>query len=304
MDKMDIMLFRELAQGDSLDYFRSDSKISGKNLAVNLKVHESAIKRRLKRWREGGFLRSIRIEPNMNLFGLKKALYDFKLQTASKERFISALKLIDGILFIIDMFGYWIRVELVYESEEDLEKKVELIKVVTNSTKCLELQHALTPPSKVMLTKTDWKIIKSLRHNARKSFSQVANEIAISTKTVKRRYRRLIENKLITARLFPNFKCSTGTIFASLLAFYSENVSRHEVSSELRKRLENNFFLCLLGSPQFAAFLLCFSSLNESEKASHEAEDVPGVKNMKLDMINDIIVVDEWVDKKITRMIE
>jgi len=48
------------------------------------------------------------------------------------------------------------------------------------------------------LKRVDWRIIQSLRHQGRRDFAQVAEEIRISTKTVRRRFHRLQRAGLIS----------------------------------------------------------------------------------------------------------
>ncbi|UCH57057.1 MAG: AsnC family transcriptional regulator [Candidatus Bathyarchaeota archaeon] len=48
-----------------------------------------------------------------------------------------------------------------------------------------------------LLQPLDWKIIRSLSHNSRKATSSIAEEVSASTRTVRRRLKRLIDENLV-----------------------------------------------------------------------------------------------------------
>ena len=56
-------------------------------------------------------------------------------------------------------------------------------------------------PSDLTLCDLDYQIINSLKDDARKAIADIANELGISSKTVRRRLNRMIKNNLIELTL-------------------------------------------------------------------------------------------------------
>jgi DNA-binding Lrp family transcriptional regulator len=63
----------------------------------------------------------------------------------------------------------------------------------------VKVRFSSNPPSNQLpkLNKTDYRIVLAIHHDARKSYSDIAREVGISTKTAKRRLLNMIEANII-----------------------------------------------------------------------------------------------------------
>lgn len=93
--------------------------------------------------------------------------------------------------------------------------------------------------SDASLTNLDYRIVASLLHDSRKSAVDVAAELGVSARTVKRRLARMEENGLIYYRVIFDH-ASLGGIFTLLDLYVRSGVNAHEVIALIRKNYSAN----------------------------------------------------------------
>src|SRR6266849_796155 len=101
-------------------------------MARTLQVDHLTVRNRFKRFQDKGFLSSWQVLPNPSLFGygMTNILVDMPSK-APKEDVIRKLKLIHGIVHLLDFIGNSIFIILFYDSEQSLSRTVELISRIT-----------------------------------------------------------------------------------------------------------------------------------------------------------------------------
>jgi len=89
----------------------------------------------------------------------------------------------------------------------------------------------------VKLSNTDFLIVNALKENSRKTIVEIAEEVGVSTKTVRRYLDRLIENHLIdfSVHWYPD-KCSEVTAMIILTLKPTIDVDKTEIIKTLRDR--------------------------------------------------------------------
>lgn len=89
----------------------------------------------------------------------------------------------------------------------------------------------------VSLSNTDYLIVNALKDNSRKTIVDIAEEIGSSTKTIRRRLDRLIENHLVhfTIHWYPD-KCSEVIVMVILTLKPSIIVDKTEIIDRLREQ--------------------------------------------------------------------
>ncbi|MCK5559807.1 MAG: AsnC family transcriptional regulator, partial [Thermoplasmata archaeon] len=94
-------------------------------------------------------------------------------------------------------------------------------------------------PEPLSLTQTDFRIVQSLRHDSRRSYSDLANELEISVKTVKRRLDKMLlnNNVLMSIDFMPE---STGDIIAIFDTRLKEGVDVKEAYPLIINKYSSN----------------------------------------------------------------
>ena len=130
----------------------------------------------------------------------------------------------------------------------NLNELEPLVSFIKQTAKIPELKVGLegtpmrSPPEvditrEVKLSTTDFLIINALKNNSRKPVVEIAEEIGISTKTVRRHLDRLIKNHLIdfSVHWYPD-KCSEVTAMIILTLKPTIDADKTEIIERLRNR--------------------------------------------------------------------
>ena len=190
LDDLQIRIIKELTSPSS---FRWDVRESYARIAEKLGVDEETVRRRVKRARESGFLKGWQLVLNPHLVGRESAGVQIEVDNEQrKNAVISQIEQLDGIVIVIDFHGRGLRVIFYHEGQEDLSEKIRLISSICGR-KEIVLWRGGFPPCSLKLKRTDWEIMKALRNNPRRSPSEVAEEVGVSTRTVKRRLTMMTE---------------------------------------------------------------------------------------------------------------
>lgn len=89
---------------------------------------------------------------------------------------------------------------------------------------------------------TDWKLIKMLLRNSRESASDIAAEIGISTRTVRRRLALLAESHVFFVDPVVDFKQIDGFLYLFIVSFFGKK-EKNVADQVLSKSLEPVVFI-------------------------------------------------------------
>src|SRR6266850_3331150 len=189
-DDLDIRIIRALASPHS---FQWDVRISYARIAEGLKVDEETVRNRLKRMNDAQFLRGWQLVLNPVLLGREAAIVELRVaDTESKAEIISRLNLLDGVMLIDDFYGRELAVLTLYDNAAMLERQVQLFASLCGGSRPVSWKLSF-PPCDLVPTKTDWRIIQALRRDGRGRLSDVARNLRLTTRTVKRRLTHLVD---------------------------------------------------------------------------------------------------------------
>jgi DNA-binding Lrp family transcriptional regulator len=153
------------------------------------------------------------------------------------------------------------------------------------------------PPIETLHT-LDYRIICSLHQNARKSISNVAEELGVSTKTVKKHLSRLIENDLIEffVRHDPR---QQEELFFIIIIKLSSITCRDEVSEKLKSDLSSYVSNCLKFSnkPNILILEMITQSVGEFRDKLEDLKGYEGVESVAWDLCQKRYQFQIWRDK-------
>ena len=298
LDDLQIRIMKELSSPRS---FRWDIRESYASIAEKIGVDEETVRRRVKRARESGFLKGWKLFLNPHLIGLESM--GMQLEIDNEERkadVIRQLEQVDGVVILIDFHGRDLRIILYYESEADLERKINQVKSICKSDGLTRWQGGF-PPIDLKMRRTDWEIVKAFRRDPRRSPSEVADEVRISTRTVKRRLTVMTEGNSIFMLPELDYDKSLG-VACDFLIVCPDETKRSEVNKLMRARLERVVF-SLTEVKGFSIFALICPNLSEGEEVHRWLKGLDGVSEVRVDIMRENILVDRWLDKEIERQL-
>lgn len=229
---MDAVDFRILAH-----LFR-DARVPFETIGKAVGLSGNAVKARVHKMEEEGVLRGFLATPDPMLFGYRTAVMVWshvdELDTREQEilegiRELGAVRWVD-----VTLDGSLVLVALYKDASEydRLERAGASLlgKGPTFSVTCTEQATSLKE-----LTLLDWKIVRALRRDGRKTLKDVVDETGASFKTVKKRMEKLLESEALW--IMPNVSTSeaTGLVLFDLFVWLDDPKRRQEVLALLPK---------------------------------------------------------------------
>ncbi len=308
LDRLDVQILRELLQGPITLPLNPDFRRSFRSIARIVGVDEDTVRNRLSRLKESGFIEDWAIMLNPNLLGFHQTGISFDVASSiSKRELISRLKLVPDVFLIIDMYGSSIALMLAYDSPTSLKNRVDLIGSLGNLTN-LRLFEALWPDSNIDMSVSDWRILRSIQRDPRKSYSTIAREVRTSTRTVVRRLQRMVQAKTLFSMAALNPKTLDGNVLVSLMAYHSIKdrlMVAQKVSHELSDYLWHTFFTMPKDSPGklCAWFSLALPSIAKAHEVLDWASNQNYMSEPRLELWEDhnvlLRTLDHWLERKL-----
>jgi DNA-binding Lrp family transcriptional regulator len=160
----------------------------------------------------------------------------------------------------------------------------------------------LIPPNlsfkNTRLIKTDWKIINSIKDDCRKTDVEIANELGISSKTVKRRLGVLRENNII---LFMIDLDTSAADFLSYLLIVKFQKIASESLNRVMKIVKKYFYVWRVANQEAFIFTVFIDKLRDIDEQVKEIERVPHVKEVIGYVPTKMFYFENWIDKLIQK---
>ncbi len=149
----------------------------------------------------------------------------------------------------------------------------------------------------IELKRTDHEIMNSLREDSRKSLSEVADELDVSTKTVRRRIDKMEDAGAVdyTIRWYPLYSDD----FIGLIHGKMKEGNRDQKLSDIKKKYFPNVFDVKKASnhPDKVLIETWANSLDKIQKIKRELRSTEYFTNLKSRMFYDIEYFDTWRDE-------
>jgi len=296
-DDLDIRIIKTMASPHS---FQWDVRISNAHVAKELDVDEETVRNRLRHMEEAGFLQGWQLILNPILLGMESGIAEVRFNgQGSKDEVISELSLLEGVTLIDDFYGSELAVHLLYENEEMLNRQIHLIGYLTGHPNPAWWIEAF-PTCKLDPTKTDWLIIQALRKRAREKLSDVAHDLQISTRTVKRHMLRLIDGNAFY--LDPLMDVSKIGGVRSRFWVVCEESKKRAVDEKALSTLKR--IISTHTSPRkYSVFIVHCANASEVQEISHWLEKLDGVKEVRSNFDVEHIHIDKWLSREIEKRI-
>lgn len=237
--------------------------------------------------KRSGFLQGWTVMINPNLLGLKLAQMSFEVPSLrTKPDLIEQLKLLPGSFVLVDCFGASLFLSFLYRDEDSYQKHIELVRRMSKTTN-LVCQRTPIPESRGVLTETDWGIVRTLQQNPRKSYGVIATKLGVSSRTVRRRLQRMIDDRAIFILPSMNPAALEGVIQADLLVSYENPKSKGEVDQRIMAIWDDYLARAEVGGPDSSFFNLFIKNISQAQEVLEWLNSQSGVKSTRIDLIQD-----------------
>lgn len=223
MDKLDIRIIREFLQGGpllSIWSFKPNLTPPFNVLSKRLGVAESTVRARSKKL--SSFVSGWTLQVNPNLLGTRIGVLCFEIPADSpKEEILEGLVLVEDMMIVLSFAGYRVDTFFFYPDDFGLKKKIELI---AKLSRCKEYAFSEIPFPKcdTILSKTDLRIIASRQVNAKRPIREIARDVGVSSRTVKRRMTRMAREGAVMGLALLDEEELQGCLYAILNVSYKK----------------------------------------------------------------------------------
>ena len=141
-----------------------------------------------------------------------------------------------------------------YEDEQSLQRQIEIIEGVSDKGN-LHWVNVPFPERNGKLSRTDWSIVGASQMNPRRSYVEISRELVLSSRTVKRRAKKMVDAGASFAIPRVNVRHVAGVLIV-VLVFYDSPSNKDLVNGKIFSRLEDHVLVAELGYVDQALFVM------------------------------------------------
>ena len=289
MDETDLKILRKLFENCRLTY---------RELAEMNNMSVSAVHKRIKKFEDDGVIHAFIARPSVIalkylwvlIFGTSNAK---SMDAVSKElgqhESVESIAIGGGKFLII--VGFLRDISELQDYSGFVSRTAQISEPTIG---IINVPYMTTPEP---LTSIDYKILKSLNRDARKPITDIADEVGLSAKTVRKRLNRMIENNLATFTIQwkPLYKVSFITIFDLIL---NEGTNMRSTIQHIYQKYSQNIVICFSYSniPNLITLEIFAKTAQESQRIQEELQ-TEGFKDIIPHIALSGDYYDCWVDQ-------
>ncbi|MBS7614632.1 Lrp/AsnC family transcriptional regulator [Candidatus Bathyarchaeota archaeon] len=294
MDKTDAILCQLLLANSRLPY---------RELADKLNLSVTAVHKRIQSLVEAGVIRKFTAKISLGALNAVHIVIFGTSKLASLQGLDAKLAWHGSIYWLALGGGNIVYIGAYLKGISELESLVNYVKDAAGIPEPTVGVTSFTPvyilsqkDSGTVLYNLDYEIIRSLKDASRKSTAQIAEELRVSAKTVRRRLSRLIAQGLIELSIewYPDASNDIITIFHIHL---KPEADKNEVNTYFRKYSPNMFFCW--GFSNIPNFLLAFvwtSTMKELQSIRRTLEQEETVQSITSNVLFAGHIFETWRD--------
>ncbi len=308
MQDIDFQILREIMYSENMVLMTSTPRVFGEKLSRKLDLSHEEIDHRILQWNKIGVISKVTVLVDFRVLGMKFAIFDFRTNGIEGKRdFVKKVRSMDGVSIISVFFSNDVRVGFVSHTSDGIEKKISTLKEISGDSKPVMMVRTDLPdyPSKAdafRLDALDCKVIKSLIPNARKPVSEIASEVGMSVEDVTRRLHRLFEKNVIFPYVELRLENLKGYLIISMVCLLDGSRSGNSVMQSMSQKFENHF-LRIINPTAGVAMYLYYRNLNDVGADFAAAKQIPGVRTVKVDLVEKMMSNFDWIDSKLAQII-
>ena len=285
MDELDVKIVRALISESAIAPTSVQVKSSLRAIARRLGADDMTVINRFRKLQQAGCMSEwhLAVNPTFLGYGMTDLLVDAETEFVKPDS-IRKLGLVHGVVVIINFLGRGLKVIFLHDSERARERTVELISRIANAERVVASRVALPLSETKKLTETDLAVIAALSSDARRPCTAVAEELGLSSRTVKNRIQRLRREK--TLFTLPNLNMTNIVGFNPAVLSYA--YSRGDVKANVDRAFISHFDPNLLwggfADPEHAFLVLSAPAMADVVAFADWAKSQDGVASARVDI--------------------
>jgi DNA-binding Lrp family transcriptional regulator len=267
-------------------------------IASKLGVDDETVRNRVKHLRDSGFLLGYRLVPNPTL--LRRVLASIRIEfpdRESKQKAIPRLAQMDGVLNIASTYDKSLMVTLFADEDQDFSKLIVSLGVEGEVSWVPGLGLRSTS---FRMTRLDWEIVSLLLRDAERKLDEIATQLRVSTRTVKRRLNMMMSEMAIFTMPIVDLRKTEGISYQ--LRVKSEKGSKSEVEKSVLARIADLVFRAS-DSKDWSIFGFTGANVAEGNEVLEWVSEQPGVISAEMRITENVVQVFDWLESKIQKQL-
>jgi DNA-binding Lrp family transcriptional regulator len=300
LDAKDVRIFCEMAFGTTSFSAIQDRRVSPSEIGRKVGLDEKTVRVRVKKMEDDGFIKYYQVVPNLNLFGLGRVGF-YRLEALNLQTKYNLLNRTDETPFVvetIDYLGQTVSVAIAGPTANEIQQVVDKL-TSEFELHARELHQRQTTECNLRPDNLDWQVIKELRYSARRSSTDLAKALSITSRMADYRIGRLLDSGAMLVRAAIDARKQTGLVFYELeLAVDGQH--QRSVTAELGAKFGERLWSTLSSKGVLVASMFGFS-LGEVEDTAIDSSKIKGVGSCLLYLLKDTIEPrgPNWIDRLI-----
>lgn len=275
-----------------------NTKKSYIEIAAKLGVDEETIRNRVKHLRDTGFFIGYRLIPNPALLGRTFASLRIEFKDReSKQAAIPRLALMDGVINIGSTYDKSVLVTLLADEDQDFFKLIVGLGVEGEVSWVPGLGFRTT---RFRLTRLDWEIVSLLLRDAERKLDDIAKQLKVSTRTVKRRLNLMMKETAIFTMPMVDLRKTEGISYQ--LRVQSQQDRKSEVEKSVIGKIGNVIFRAS-DSQNSSVFGFTGANVAEGNEILEWVRLQPGVNSASMTITETVVQVFEWVESEVKKRV-
>ena len=287
-----------------------NSRLSYAGLAERLNLSVNAVHKRIQLLIETGVIRKFTAKLSLASLGAVVTFVSGTSILGSFQNLPAKLKSHGSIYWLAEGSGKFLFIGAYLRNlnesvglVEFLKKEAGLPEPTVRIMAAAPLQVTPNPkPNDLALYDLDYKIIRSLKDDSRKAVSDVANEVSVSAKTVRRRLMRMTKNNLIELGLewYPD---KSNDIITLLDLHLKPDADLGIVPYQILRKYAPNtlFYWSYINIPNDVTYTVWTNNMNELQSLRENLEKEPSIAYIVPNILYTGYIFNTWRDELVEK---
>ncbi len=306
MDALDLRILRTMGLRPFANWPPRPGGLKASEAAEVLDENVDLVRDRIRRMEESGLIQGYRVFPNMRLFGLQLASHHFTADPEEKRGVLDRLSAVDGVVGVYDYVSQDVCVDLSYRNAEQRDRRLSLIADLIQAEEGpFGFYERDFPDVDRELSPLDWRIVAAVRDRARRPLSEIADDVGVTPKTIRKRLGRLREEGSIDVYVDLDLTKAAGVVTFGF-AFWFPPADHDEIVNRLLKLYDDYYLAAWKPPPNGLGTFdmdLFANSLAEMRELEDQATRVPGVDRVACLVPKGGFYNEDWIDELIQEMV-
>lgn len=306
MDGLDVRIVRAMGFRPYEARPRDPNALRPPHIARRTGASVNTVKDRIARMESTGVVAGYQIFPNLRHLGLAASAYYFRVaEEDDKDLVVAEVERLGGLMEVHDFLGTGLCADFAYRDEAELDAKLAVLARMARDRRPLRFYDRDMPRVDRPLAAADWRILRALRGNPKRALHEVAKELGVATRTVKRRHDRMAKEGSFFVVPMVDPSKAAGLFMFELLFFLEPGAGTPAMTAILNAFTDRAVYGYVPSSPELGSFdlIVIGRSLSDVEELRRKGAELAGVQRVEAWFFRGFHDRSRWLDGAIDERI-